>query len=279
MNPICNICGSKEQTKAYDTSMKLYRCIHCDHTFTLIDEKYDTKDIYADEYFDSSHKNWFLYPNYALFQYIHRMILKHSTKHDFRLLDIGCGRGDLLSFLHKMEPSADLNGIDGAPCASRDFKFIQDDFMKTVMQDHFDVITSLMCIEHVDNPELFIRKIKNLTRPDGLIVITTINSGGMMYGMARFFNKIGIHSAYKRLYSEHHIHHFTNKSLRLLLEKRGLSIVSQKNHNYNLASVDFPPAGPVIIFLYKVFTAIIFFLSSIFKNGMSQTVVCVPEGS
>ena len=277
MTPTCNICDSNEKTIKYDSEIKLYQCVKCGHVFTLIDQKYSQKNIYVEDYYDAFHKNWYIYPNYRLFQNIHAVIINTINKHDFKLLDIGCGRGDLLSYLRKLEPTADLRGIDGAPCSSKDFKFIQGDFMKEHLKDKFDVITTLQCIEHIDNPDSFVKKIRDLILPEGLVVISTINSGGMMYGLANFLKTIGIRSGYNRLYSEHHIHHFTNQSLKLLLEKHDFKIISQKNHNYSLASVDYPSAGPIITLLYKILTGIIFFLSSICNNGISQTVVCVPN--
>jgi len=276
-NPACIICESTEKIKTYDSTHQLFQCKGCDHMFTLIDEQYSQKDIYTEDYFDSSHKNWFKYPNYALFQYIHESILKQVKKKDFKLLDIGSGRGDFLNYLRNIEPASDLCGIDGAPCRSDQFKFIQGDFMKEEIGLKFDVITSLACIEHVQDPDLFVRKIKDLLLPQGIAVIMTNNSGGMMYTLARILNKIGMHAPYNRLYSDHHIHHFTNQSLRKILEKYGFKIKSQINHNFNLASVDYPPSGFVMALLYKIFTAIIFFLSTVFQNGFLQTVVCVPE--
>ena len=273
MIPICNICDNNEKTIAYDPVHNLYQCVRCDHTFTLINEKYKEKDIYNEAYYQS---NWFKNPNYSLFQYIHQRIIDQTKKHNFKLLDIGSGNGDFLSYLRKIEPASDLHGIDGAPCSSQDFKFTHGDFMNVWINDKFDVITSLACIEHVENPDKFVRIIKNIIIPEGLIVIMTINAGGMMYKLAKILKTIGIDSGYNRLYRDHHIHHFTNQSLKLLLEKHGFRIMSQKNHNYDLASVDYPHASHFITFLYKILTAIIFFLSSIFNNGISQTVVCVP---
>src|ERR1017187_10948315 len=99
MNPTCNICDSSEKTVTYDQPHKLYFCKNCDHTFTLIDESYNEKEIYAEDYFDEEHKNWFKYPNYTLFNYIHQTIIAQLKKRDFNLIDVGCGRGDLLSYL------------------------------------------------------------------------------------------------------------------------------------------------------------------------------------
>ncbi len=277
MSVACQICESSANTKAYDPRINLYQCAACAHTFTLVDAHYTEKEIYSSAYFDSEHKNWFKYPNIELFEKIYRIVLEHTRNPAFSLLDVGCGRGDLLSCLRRLDAQAELSGIDTAPCASQDFKFIQDDFMKAQVQGQFDAVISLQCIEHIPNPDAFVKKIKELIKPDGLAVISTINSGGMIYTTAKLLNKIGIHAGYNRLFSEHHIHHFTNPSLRRLLEKNGLRVLSQQNHNYSLASVDYPPASAMITLLYKILTAIIFALSTVFRNGLSQTVVCVPD--
>jgi len=275
--PVCNICNSNQSVHISDLSKKLYRCEDCDHIFVLIDDAYSTDTIYADEYFESAHKNWFKYPNYTLFEYIRQSVLKRLDKHDFKLLDVGCGRGDLLSYLRKKEPAADLYGIDGAPCSNPDFRFIQGDFMKVALPDDFLAITSLACIEHVDDPDLFAKRLRQAITSQGLVVIMTVNANSLMYRLSALLHKVGIHAGYDRLYSEHHIHHFTNNSLKRVLENNGFRVVSQKNHNFSLASADFPAANPAMTFLYKTFTAIVFFWSSLFQNGFLQTVICVVD--
>ena len=247
--PTCNICDSNAKIVEYDQRIKLYQCGTCEHTFTQIDEKYKEKEIYTEEYFD---KNWFKHPNFELFQYIQKVVIIFLRKHDFKLLDIGCGSGAWLSYLRKKEPKSDLYGTDGAPCSDKDFKFIQGDFLKMELKDKFEVITSLACIEHVDNPDKFVKRLKEMLLPEGVAVIMTINSGSMMYEFAKMLNKIGIRSGYNRLFSDHHIHHFTNQSLRCLLEKHGFKILTQRNHNYSLASVDFPSAGVIKTLLLRL---------------------------
>ncbi|MBF0511221.1 MAG: class I SAM-dependent methyltransferase [Candidatus Omnitrophica bacterium] len=254
--------------------MRLYRCSHCDHTFTVVDTSYADKKIYSDAYFDSSHENWFKFPNFPLFDRIHKFILKSLKNNDFKLLDIGCGRGDLLNYLHQKEPKWDLYGIDTSTQKSDNFKFIQADFAQSSFNQKFDVVTSIMCIEHIQDINLFVDKIIGITKPEGLIIITTINAGGLMYGLARALHKIGISQAFQRLYSEHHVQHFTNKSLKALLENHGLCILSQKNPNYRLASVDYPKTYPLISGCYKIATAITFGLSTLLNNGVSQEVMC-----
>jgi len=244
--------------------------------FTFLPKTNGENQLYVEDYYESDHKNWFEHPNYVLFGETHKTISRLLKKENFKLLDVGSGRGDLLNHLRTMSPTSYLCGIDVARCNSKNFNFILDDFVTTDINDTFDVITSLACIEHVADPDTFVRKMRQLILPGGLIVIMTVDSGGLMYQIARMFNKIGIHAGYRRLYSKHHIHHFTNQSLRLLLEKHRFKIISQKNHNYDLASVDFPSANFVTKSLYKILTAIIFSISSLLNKGMLQTVVCVP---
>jgi SAM-dependent methyltransferase len=104
----------------------IYRCEHCTHAFSdpasmPKQESYDT------DYYDDTHRRWFEHPNTALFDRITAIIPRGGS-----LLDVGCGRGDLLRHVQSKRPDVQLTGIDYSPNQDEIIRFLQGDAIKLV---------------------------------------------------------------------------------------------------------------------------------------------------
>ena len=113
---------------------------------------------------------------------------------DLRILDIGCG-GGLLS-----EPMARLGAtVVGADAAERNIPVAQIhaeqsgleiDYRHTSAEaivqtgETFDVILNMEVVEHVADPLGFLTACKNLLKPNGLMLCSTINRNPKSYLMA-----------------------------------------------------------------------------------------------
>jgi SAM-dependent methyltransferase len=226
-----------------------------------------------------THKNWFDNQDYELFSFIYTKSLKLLRDKQIQLLDVGCGKGDFLKYIRAKNPAARLFGIDLISNQYPGIHFIKGNFLEKKIKIKFNIISSFAVIEHVDNPHLFVRKLKDLLEPEGFLFIMTINSNSLMYSISRLLNKAGIHTAYDRLYSLHHIQHYTNKSLKTLMERDGLDVLLQKNHNRPMKAVDVPGNNFLIEKIYKFLVWTIFLLSNLFRCGMDQTIVCKKSSS
>jgi 2-polyprenyl-3-methyl-5-hydroxy-6-metoxy-1,4-benzoquinol methylase len=99
-----------------------------------------------------------------------------------RLLDVGCGRGDLLAIARSR--GWDVHGIELSAEASQSAR---DDLNLPVrtgtLEQHegelgdFDVVISTEVIEHVPSPRSFLTSIRSLLRPRGQAIIETPNWG------------------------------------------------------------------------------------------------------
>lgn len=268
----CPICNAKKISRISDRQ-QLYQCNDCSHRFTIIDK--DKQEQYSDDYFDKGHKNWFENPNYSLFNFIYGEITKFAKGKEIDLLDVGCGKGDFLKFIaDKKNSGIKLVGIDLTSNVDSRIEFIKGDFLEYRFSRKFDVICCLAVVEHIHNPNVFVTKLYKLLKPGGMLCVMTINSNSLIHKIARFLNLVGVYSAYDRLYSVHHVQHYTDKSLCKLMENNKFKVVVQKIHNYPLKAVDLPRSNFIIENLYKLVVAVIFMISENTGSGILQTVVC-----
>ncbi|MBU0604868.1 MAG: class I SAM-dependent methyltransferase [Candidatus Omnitrophica bacterium] len=269
MGKTCSICNSDKDVVLQDSVLNRYGCNKCHHSFTVVTEEQRTR--YTDDYYET-HANWFNHPNYRLFDFIHSQVISRIRKDGLKLIDVGCGTGDFLKYLRKKDPSLDLYGIDLRPNSYPGIAFVRGDILRENIGMKLDAVTSLAAIEHVDDINLFIENIKELLAPGGILVIMTDNTGGVFYSAARLLKKMGIKAPYEGLYELAHLHHFTNTSLRKLLECHGLEVISRKNHNYPLRAINYPSCGTLMRVAYMCGAGALFAFPSRF--GILQTVVC-----
>jgi 2-polyprenyl-6-hydroxyphenyl methylase/3-demethylubiquinone-9 3-methyltransferase len=100
-------------------------------------------------------------------------------------LDVGCGAGLLTEPLARL--GAKVTGIDAAPeviAVAKDHAVgqgLEIDYRNAAVEeigDRFDLITSLEVIEHVAEPQAFLRAIAKRLAPGGLLILSTPNATG-----------------------------------------------------------------------------------------------------
>jgi 2-polyprenyl-6-hydroxyphenyl methylase/3-demethylubiquinone-9 3-methyltransferase len=105
---------------------------------------------------------------------------------DLSAIDIGCGGGLVSESLARM--GAKTVGLDADPnaitCAQEHAKesSLNIDYHNITSEDFlaqhgktFDVVCALEIIEHVDNPEFFVETALKLLKPDGILILSTLN--------------------------------------------------------------------------------------------------------
>ena len=269
----CPICGASAQF-AYDhPDSEIWRCTQCDHAFTHL-ETLRVIEEYSADYYDEEHKNWFENPHIALFEWIGNNIPSDAKS----VFDIGCGRGDFLQHLHNTHPGLELIGVGLSPNElAPGIEFIQQNVMDMEITRQYDVIVSLASIEHMEDPLSFSKRLKELCSPNGVIVVMTVNESGLLYTMARIARSLGFKSVFNRLYSAHHLNHFSVKSLRCLLETAGMEVQKVHQHNSPLAAVDLPKSLTPVRWLVLGAVAVVFALGKMMSMCLSQTVIARPK--
>jgi len=249
----------------------LYRCPNCDHCFTDLASVGELEG-YEPDYFESEHRNWFLHPNLALYAKLSRIIVEHKL--DASVLDIGCGNGNFLRYLAAQSKNLSLTGIDMAPNApTNGIRYLQGDFLRERFERRFDVLVSLAVIEHIPDVTVFARQMTEICEPGGLVITMTVDERSLLYGTARILNRAGYSAPLRRLYSKHHLNHFTSRSLKELLERQGLATVQVIRHNSPMAAVDIPKTSELSGLIQKAGVWGAFQLGALTRRTMLQTII------
>ncbi|MBU6236023.1 MAG: bifunctional 2-polyprenyl-6-hydroxyphenol methylase/3-demethylubiquinol 3-O-methyltransferase UbiG [Alphaproteobacteria bacterium] len=99
-----------------------------------------------------------------------------------RILDVGCGGGIVCEPLARM--GATVTGIDAgaenieAAKAHAAESGLKIKYECTTAEDHagqYDAVLALEIVEHVDDPALFLENIVRLCKPNGTIIVSTLN--------------------------------------------------------------------------------------------------------
>ena len=163
---------------------------------------------------------------------------------DIRLLDIGCG-GGLLS-----EPMARLGAtVIGADAAPRNIPVAQIhaeqsgldiDYRNTTAEamaeagEQFDIVLNMEVVEHVADPLAYLTACRQLLKPGGLHICSTINRNPKSFAMAI----VGAEYVMRWLpKGTHEWHKFiTPDELFALIEQAGLNPVDRKGFVFNPVS-------------------------------------------
>jgi 2-polyprenyl-3-methyl-5-hydroxy-6-metoxy-1,4-benzoquinol methylase len=94
------------------------------------------------------------------------------------LVDVGCGSGQLWSFVgdhfdHYI--GVDAVRYDDLPPQTEFISFDLDLGKAPLKEGCADVVCAVEIIEHLENPRAFIRELVRLTKPGGLVIVTTPN--------------------------------------------------------------------------------------------------------
>ena len=265
----CPVCGANATVAYLHPDAAIYRCGGCTHVFSdpRSIQKHET---YSTEYYEEAHRNWFQHPNVRLFRWIADQIPPQTRS----VIDIGCGKGHFLRFLHSVRPALKLVGVDlSRNDAETGIEYYQGEISDVPITEKFDVVVSLAVIEHVADVSEFAKRLATLCRPEGQVLIMTLDNDSMLYRVARLMNNLAFRTAFNRLYSTHHLHHFTERSLRSLLESAGISVRKVHRTNAPLRAVDVPTSDKLVRQLMWAGVAAIFLLGSVTRSAYLQTMV------
>ena len=243
----CKLCSS-EQTKplfiaqnvhgrhilSKDT-FEIYQCASCKATFTSIkvDSTYYNKYYPQDYYFDLSCnilvKKILSFLQEISFRHRLKLIRKYKSKGN-RILEIGPGRGEFLYFLPTFfqRYGIEINQI-GYEYIKKHYPDIavfnirvDDASFKDDGLGKFDAIIMWHVLEHIENPSIFMENLSKLIAQDGVIIFDIPNRDSIGFNLAK--------SKWFHLDAPRHLFHYNYESIRNLLKKNNLEIISYKGN-------------------------------------------------
>ena len=251
---------------------ELFRCPRCTHAFSRPDSIIEP-ETYQDSYFEEQHKRWFEHPNVELFGRIADYIPKGAS-----VLDVGCGKGDFLRFIRDIRPDLRLSGIDLSGTAHGDgIRFIRGDILSTEINEQFDAVVSLAVIEHIPDVKGFVQRLRRVTKARGIVAAMTLNDSSLLYALARAGRRVEVPLAFDRLYSKHHLHHFTRRSLRTVFTDAGFAVVSDFDHDAPIEAMDIPVKSGAADAVLRSGLRVVWKAAKVARRGYLQTIVCTSR--
>jgi SAM-dependent methyltransferase len=232
----CNLCGLQQDNLLYSTKDKnwilpgefnLVQCRKCGLAY--INPRPDETEI--KQYYP---KRYYLRLGAAEFtqEYIKimeksfqaRLRLIQRFKKSGRLLEIGCGDGHFLRYLK--ERGYEVFGLDTSEFAvslaqenvGKPQIFKGQIFEARYPEGFFDVICLFEVLEHLHNPASVLKEARRTLKNGGILVITVPNFASL--------ERIILGDCWYGVDAPRHLYHFTKKTLRLILEKSGFTILS-----------------------------------------------------
>ncbi|EKO78327.1 MULTISPECIES: class I SAM-dependent methyltransferase [Leptospira] len=102
-----------------------------------------------------------------------------------KVLDIATGAGAFAQKLMDSFPSwsVDINDFEKQALIKANKRFSLDlnaDFGRKIIKTKYDLVVAIEILEHLENPWHFLRNIRDLLKPNGLLVISTPNGDSLL---------------------------------------------------------------------------------------------------
>ena len=149
---------------------------------------------------------------------------KKYGKEESKVLDIGCGGGTFLEYMKKnnykvygVEPALNLKSM----LEGKGITAYTSSIFDTEINEKFDVVTLNNVLEHIENPDLVVKRVNELLENDGLLVIKVPNDFNMIQEEANRF----VHNKNWWVCYPDHLNYFSKDSLSKLVEDCGFEIL------------------------------------------------------
>jgi 2-polyprenyl-3-methyl-5-hydroxy-6-metoxy-1,4-benzoquinol methylase len=284
---VCPICKTtKNSLLKKVNNFLIYKCKNCSLSWVPNEINNINLESFYDETYYKNTSNMG-YGDYINDEKNHRLNAKNIIKilkrfrslKELDVLDIGCAHGFFIDELQKIS-NCNATGIEISSCAydyaknKLNLKVINEEFNgNNFGETLFDVVFLLGTIEHLQFPDQMLENIKKVLKPDGLLIITTIDTSGIL--------------PLYHLKPPEHLFYFNQKNLTKLAENFGYTKIYGKMHFVSYFLYDLlarlnnffslPFLGKLSEFTHKFFPDLNFVIPTnemliIFKNNKSHKI-------
>ena len=177
----CVACGSsKARSWGVKNEFEVVSCVDCDSVYTPYSPWYSSAVVYTGFYLNADELSPPAFVNARLEEITAEFA---AYRQNNRLLDIGCGAGNLLQAARKNGWKA--QGLDVSAGAVKHVRELGFEVFEGELQDagfpseHFDVVTAAELLEHLFDPQSLLYEVARILRPGGLFWTTTPHARGL----------------------------------------------------------------------------------------------------
>lgn len=225
---------------------RILQCRNCGFYFVApeIDlSQEEWQALYENDYFEGSQKTkWQIEINKKELKERMSFICDALKTEKGKFLDMGCGEGFMLKEAEKndFEPY----GLDIAYNLCEENKEKYNFFKGSIFEakypdDFFSVVYMDSVLEHLPNPVETLAELKRILKPGGVLLFIVPNEDSTMNSFIKFAYSITFqqekYGKIKPFVTPYHIQGFNKKSLRVLLNKLNLEVLSIKGFGGNYA--------------------------------------------
>jgi SAM-dependent methyltransferase len=177
----CVACGSQQaRPLGVKNEFEMVSCRDCDSVYTPYSPWYSSASFYTGFYLNADELSPPAFVNTRLEEITGQFA--PYRRHN-RLLDIGCGAGNLL--LAARKNGWDAQGLDVSAGAVKHVRELGFEVFEGELGDagfpaeHFDVVTAAELLEHLFDPRPLLLEVARILRPGGLFWTTTPHARGL----------------------------------------------------------------------------------------------------
>jgi SAM-dependent methyltransferase len=213
----CVACGSNNaRPLGVKNELNVVTCAECGSVYTPYSPWYSSAFFYSGFYLNDDELSPPEFVNTRL-EEIAAEFLPYRKNN--RLLDVGCGAGNLLAAARKNGWNG--QGLDVSTSAVKHVRDLGFEVYEGELQaaaypsQHFDVVTAAELLEHLIDPQPLLQEVARILRPGGLFWITTPHARGLSGRM------LGL--KWRCIWPPEHLQLFSIRGLTKLLRDAGFS--------------------------------------------------------
>lgn len=228
----CAICGNPSPKiicrRVRDSShIKVLSCKKCGLVY--LEQPDNIKEVY--DFYSNSYSGYYKQEevNDARFQLIKPYLQKRKS-----VIEIGCSRGD---FLLRVKPYA--GRISGIELKKEDVRYARRNNRLNIFElpveefkckEKFDIVCCFQVFEHIPDPNLFLRSLRKIIKPRGIIFIEVPSIDDPLLNLYRLpgFDKF--------YFKSYHLYLYSKETLRKILKKNGFDAKITLQQRYSLTN-------------------------------------------